>query len=235
MSRTPSASSAASSGSRSSSRPSSSSNSGWSTVAAASRARRATRSGAERSGTSAQRGQGELVDDGGGQQVPVLARQSRPPGGALDQPLDPDAGPSPAVPAGDARSAPGRRPGPARCACPRPAPAARRSWARIRPASRSMTVLAAARLGTSMPSAGWPDSGDSSRKLAARSDQPQPWRTPTPAASTAVPGPAARGGASRTVMAVTSPAMPSSARSPTHAIPRLCVVTCFSSRQCNAL
>ena len=45
-----------------------------------------------------------------------------------------------------------------------------------------------------MPSAGWPVSGDSSRKLAARSENPQLRCTPTPAASTAVAG---RGGAGR--------------------------------------
>src|ERR1700729_1165779 len=47
---------------------------------------------------------------------------------------------------------------------------------------------AAARLEIWMPSAGWPVRGDSSLKLAVRSDQPQLRCTPTPAASTAVPG-----------------------------------------------
>ena len=45
-----------------------------------------------------------------------------------------------------------------------------------------------------MPSAGWPVSGDSSRKLAVRSEKPQLRWTPTPAASTAVVG---HGGAGR--------------------------------------
>jgi len=62
---------------------------------------------------------------------------------------------------------------------------------------------AAARLEMRIPSAGWPVSGDSSRKLAARSDQPQLRCTPTPAASTAVAGQAGAGRAvtDSTVMA----------------------------------